>query len=151
MKKFYPLAIVVAILMIGIAWGNMSCATKSPEFVRTGVVRTQGNPDLAAAVLTSRRTLPRFIDRYQHPQPGDRAFGVLARFTSSQGPVRAWVHVDRYADNTFTGHLDSDVETEPPLRKGATVSISKDDVDDWVYQENGKQVGGLTLKVLRGI
>jgi len=148
-KKYWPAFLIIAILLVGVGLGNYSCATPQPELVNNRVVRSPTNPELAAAVLTQRHTLDKFIDRYQHPKPGDKAFGVLGRFSTPHGPERAWLHVQSYASGVFTGKLDSDVQADPPLHKGDSQIVQRDNVDDWVYLADGKQQGGLTMAVLQ--
>ena len=113
------------------------------------MANVEHDPEVYVAEQKARRSLDQFITRYRNPQVGDKAFGVRGRFATSKGNEFMWVVVDSYANSEFQGHLlDEPVMLDK--HKGDEVSVKRDDVMDWIYLHDGKQVGGYTIQALQG-
>jgi uncharacterized protein YegJ (DUF2314 family) len=151
MKVVWPaLAVVAGILILSVWLGHASCAKPDVRLLSPGVVQTDKNADVYVAVRKARASLDTFIKRFQHPEDGDRAFGVQAAFQGGSEPEHIWIHLDTYTEGKFTGRLGDEPQTLPGKHKGDTVTVSKDDVTDWIYQSKGQKVGGYTIDAMEG-
>jgi len=151
MKVVWPaIAVVVGIVALGALIGRLSCAIPDGRLLTPNVVQTQSNPELVVAVEKARHSLDKFIARFQHPEPGDRSFGVQGAFKTSGQDEHIWIHLDKYDNGSFTGRLDDEPTNVPGKHKGDTVTVSRDNVTDWIFQSNGKKMGGFTIDALEG-
>ncbi len=116
---------------------------------RADIVEAGRDPELAAAVMRSRRELPRFIEALRKPGPDQREFAVNARFDTPQGPEQIWVRVTRYQDGVFEGTLADQPHAIAKLNKGDSVRIPEKEVNDWLFRNGTKVAGGYAIQVLR--
>jgi uncharacterized protein YegJ (DUF2314 family) len=151
MKVAVPAVIVIVIIItIATILGRSSCAKPDVQLVQTGVEQTTRNPEVATAVLTARHTLNQFIERFQHPKPGDSGFSIEGDFPTAKGPEHIWVHVDSYEKGVFKGRMAEDPIAIEGKHKGDTVEVKSENISDWGYKdEHGKMVGGFTIKALQ--
>jgi uncharacterized protein YegJ (DUF2314 family) len=70
-------------------------------------------------------------------------------FTEAGRGEHMWVQPVDFANGKFTGELANDPEFVKSVKAGQVVSAPRDEISDWMYVENGKLVGGYTLRVLR--
>ncbi len=151
MKVIWPaLVVVFGIAILGAVIGRLSCARVNVQLLSPGVAETKDNPELYVAVQKARKSLDGFIARYEHPKSGDLGFGVQGIFGTPAEPEHIWVHLDSYKDGVFTGRLADEPNSMPGKHKGDTVTVDKKSVTDWIYQSDGKKVGGFTIDVLEG-
>ena len=149
MKQLWPIfAIIVGIVALGAVLGKTSCSKPDVQLISTGVAKTNGNGDVATAVIHAQRTLDSFVAEYEHPKPGDRGFGIQGSFPTPSGPEHIWVHLTSYKNGVFTGHLADEPTAATSIHKGDKVSVKSADVSDWIYEKDGKKVGGFTIDAL---
>lgn len=149
MKQVWPALIVIAVIVVlGAVIGRASCAKPNVEFVGTGVAETKQNPLVATAVVHARNTLDSFISEYQHPKPEDKGFGVQAAFDSPRGPEHIWIHLRSYHAGKFTGTLADEPQAVQGMHKGDMVTVDRNQVTDWIYDQGGKAQGGFTIRAL---
>lgn len=74
-----------------------------------------------------------------------------ARFTSPiTGAVEhMWIEDVGFEEDKLVGTLASDPSDIPELSKGVWVSVSPEDISDWVYRKGGRTVGGFTVRVMQ--
>jgi len=150
MKIVWPAALVVlVILAAGLLAGHASCTKTDVALIRPDLAQTNKSPEVDIAVHKAKATLDEFLDRYEHPKPTDRGFGVQAAFESTNGPEYIWVHLRRYSNGTFTGLLANEPEAIAGKHKGDSVSVKRDQVTDWIYESDGRQVGGFTIDAIK--
>lgn len=150
-KGRLPIFLVGAILLVAVIYVFYSAYQASGKATRLAtspnVVHMTRDAELASAVLKAKHTLDKFIERYQKPQTGDKAFGVQAVFYTDKGPERMWVQLTGYSSGKFKGKLTD----EPVLlgkHKGDSVEVNRESITDWIYIHDGKKVGGGTIDVL---
>ncbi len=108
------------------------------------VRRVNGDdPKLTQAIATARAGLPGFLEQVSHPKPGQR-FAIMGRFKSKEGNEYLWVKDPTYQSGKLTGLLDQ-VPIAVPHHKGDTVTVTTEDVVDWlVRDEDGAMQGRFT-------
>jgi len=116
------------------------------------MAKMPGRPDMfglsttdseaAVAKAKSLATLDHFINLLQNAQPGDRA-AIEAAFKSPDDETEyLWVSSLTYNDGSFHGVVEVDPEMIPSVKMGDSVTVKRTDLDDWLFEHNGKYEGG---------
>ena len=98
------------------------------------------------AVLQARRTVGTFIAALQHPSPGQQDFEVKKAFRQGNEVEHLWLSDVRFSGNRFHGRIDNTPTKIHGLKEGELVSVNPDEISDWVFVDNGKLVGGYTIR-----
>lgn len=104
--------------------------------------------EMKVAIEQARATLPAFLERARHPQPGDEAFNIKVKLTDSGGTEHLWINELQLDHEPYTGKITMDAEILRNVRSGMLCKFTLDEVSDWMYMENGKMQGNFTLRVL---
>ena len=60
-----------------------------------------------------------------------------------------WVEDAGFEGDQIVGTLSSQPNNIPELTIGEWVSVSPDDISDWVYRQNENTYGGFTVRVMQ--
>jgi uncharacterized protein YegJ (DUF2314 family) len=103
--------------------------------------------DMESAFQEARDTLDLFIEKIGTPH-SDRTFvAVKVRFSPPDGPPQdIWVDEVTYADGSFRGLMGDDIPSLH-LVAGEKITIDEEDILDWMIVEDGKLVGGYTIRL----
>ena len=77
-----------------------------------------------------------------------QTFAIKAPFTNGKETEYMWLLVSAIGEETVTGTLDNEPIYVRNVRVGETVTVSIDQVNDWLYTDGGELVGGFTNEVL---
>lgn len=100
------------------------------------------------AIQQARATLDAFLRTAQNPPAGASDFRVKVRFSNARGSEHMWVGPFRQRDGELEGTLTNTPQIVTNLRHGQTVRFKKQDISDWGYVKDGKQVGSFTVCAL---
>ena len=142
-----------------LAAGCMSDDKEVPHPIGRAVTRTPGdaamftvNDDdkqLEHATGQARRTVGQFITALHNPKPGQKDFLVKKLFVSKDGHAEhIWLDGVTFTGNRFHGYVDNKPNAIPGLKIKDRASVNPDEITDWSYVDNGKLVGGYTIRVL---
>jgi uncharacterized protein YegJ (DUF2314 family) len=98
------------------------------------------------AVLQARKTVGTFVAALQHPSPGQRDFEVKKAFRQGNEVEHLWLSDVRFSGNRFQGRVDNTPGKVHGVKVGELVSVNPDEISDWVFVDNGKLVGGYTIR-----
>jgi uncharacterized protein YegJ (DUF2314 family) len=108
--------------------------------------------ELAKIAEEAGQALYDFIRTLQRPGPGEEGFCVKYGFNAEQGSgfnkEYLWLSDISFKDGFYFGKIMNIPQYIPYFKQGDTVSFIIDDVVDWMYQDNGKIVGGKSIKYL---
>jgi uncharacterized protein YegJ (DUF2314 family) len=107
-----------------------------------------GDPEMNIAIAKARATLDKFIATLKSPKSWQESFLIKGKFTVLGETEHIWIADIYYDGNAFHGVLTNE-PTLPGLKFKQVVTVSRDDVSDWMYIANGKLVGGYTTRELR--
>ena len=121
----------------------------APTRLPTPAPTTQLNSDaeMEAAFQQARATLDSFIQKISMSYPDRTLVAVKVRFvlpdSSSQD---IWVDQISYQDGSFHGTMGDDI---PSLKLSVDdkITIARKDIVDWMIVENGKLIGGYTIRL----
>ena len=106
--------------------------------------------EVNAAMQQAQDTIGIFVTSLQSPKPTQSDFSIKARFISSDGGVEhIWIVDVSYSDEGFTGVINNVPVDVPEIEQGDNATVPVEDVSDWMFIEDGKLVGGYTIRVLR--
>jgi uncharacterized protein YegJ (DUF2314 family) len=107
------------------------------------------DPKMNAAIDKARATINTFIVVLKNPKAGQTQFSVKMPVTDGKQTEHMWLFPVSYDGKKFHGTINNDPELVKNVKLGQKVSIETSQISDWMYVENGKLVGGYTLRVLR--
>lgn len=103
-----------------------------------------------AAIDKARRTVDYFRSSLTAPTPDQQYFSAKARIEDNGEVEHIWLNDVSFDDS---GNLFGKIGNEPLSLKnvkiGQEVGIAEDQLSDWMIVENGRLIGGYTLRVLR--
>jgi len=106
--------------------------------------------EMNAAIERARRELPRFVAMLDDPAAAELQLRLKAGFPVRRGALEhIWMGQVRFDGSRFSARIANDPVDHKDLRYGDRVSVEPDAVTDWMYIENGRLVGGYTVRVLR--
>jgi uncharacterized protein YegJ (DUF2314 family) len=108
----------------------------------------QHNHAMKRAVHQARRTVGVFIQAVQHPVAGQYDFEVKKPFRQGDVVEHLWLSDVSFRGNRFHGHVDNAPRKIKGLKMGDRVSVNPNEISDWAFVENGRLVGGYTIRVL---
>ncbi len=62
-----------------------------------------------------------------------------------------WLTVQRLDDERIHGQLDNEPVDVKSVRLGSKLTVSREEVTDWIVVDGGRMVGGFTAKVLENL
>ena len=104
--------------------------------------------DMEQATRRARQTVGQFIAAVQQPKSGQRDFQVKKLFVKDGKGEHIWLANVHFVGNRFVGTVDNKPANIPGLKIGAKASVNPDEISDWSFVENGRLVGGYTIRVL---
>ena len=107
------------------------------------------DPKMNAAMDKSRQTVQTFIKELQAPKPGQSGFSVKVGFTEKGKTEHMWLTDVKYDGKKFQGVINNDPEFLKTYKLGQKVDVELSTISDWMFIDNGKLMGGYTIKVLR--
>ena len=141
MRALFPATILAALFLVG-------CGTTLTSKNDHNLVLTRPDEDIAAASKKAQDELPKFLERLQHPKPGEQ-FAINANFRDHATFEHMWVDHLKYDGKVITGKLADEPVLIKRLKKGEDVIIAKQVVYDWLIRSNGKTEGGYVQQVLK--
>ena len=101
-----------------------------------------------SAVVHARKTVGKFITALQHPAQGQKDFEVKKPFIQNGHVEHIWLSDVQFVGNRFQGRVDNQSRKIRGVKVGQLVSVNPNEISDWLYIDNGKLVGGYTVRVL---
>lgn len=140
------------VAVAGLVFTAVACEDRSAKGKAPGGVMAVKNddPEMAAAMAKAQETLPQFISALRLPSPSQTDFMIKVGFTDDGGgPEYMSVKPVTYDGTRFHGKLDNEPVLVGSVKLGDDISVEPSRVVDWMYIEDGRMVGGYTLRVLR--
>jgi uncharacterized protein YegJ (DUF2314 family) len=132
--------LVIVVLVIG-------CGKGWPRDKVTMVA--DDDPRMNAAILEAKKTVKTFIAALQHPRAGQHDFTVKKPFKDGKRTEHMWLAPVRFDGKNFRGTVNNDPDAVSNVKIGDQATVDPESISDWMFVDNGKLVGGYTLRVLR--
>ena len=105
---------------------------------------------MLAAISNAQAAVPQFIRALAAPATNQNGFAIKKPFGTHTGSEEhLWIKQLAFDGTNFHGRLDSEATGLFTYKKGDPVTVLTNELSDWLYYEDGKIIGGFTLRVLR--
>jgi len=109
----------------------------------------RNDPDMELAFLDARRTIEQFIRHVQNPTATQGFFAVKVKLSVGDRDEYIWINDVTYDGRIFVGHTGNKTDFLPELSLGDEYKVSQGDICDWMFVEQGKLMGGYTIRAAR--
>jgi uncharacterized protein YegJ (DUF2314 family) len=97
----------------------------------------------------ARRALPVFFRNLARPEAGAGNFYLKYPLTSEDGGAeQVWLGNIRFKNGNYYGTLSNTAKFINSVKKSKTITIDTDKITDWMYIQDGKIMGGRSIKYL---
>jgi len=114
----------------------------------------QNDKEIERIADNARRALPIFFRNLARPEKWANNFYVKYPLSSDDGSVepkvreQVWLGNIRFKNNSYYGTLANTAKSIDSRKKGDTIIINTDKITDWMYVQDGKIIGGQSIKYL---
>jgi uncharacterized protein YegJ (DUF2314 family) len=105
--------------------------------------------EMDEAMAQARRTLDEFERHLAAPSPTQSMAIIKGRFTEGETVEHMWINQIEVISEGYRGVLGNEPMDMTTLSAGQTVVVPRSEVSDWVVVEDGKLVGGYTMRLIR--
>ncbi len=134
-------------LMLVLAPGLASAQATDSSDDKT-MVFTPGDPEMAAATARAIASLDEFLALSEAPPAGTERFKLKVKVRDGNITEHFWVIPFRRTETGFVGILSNEPAEVRNVVLGKNIEFSRDDISDWGYKRNGRQVGSFTVCVM---
>ena len=125
----------------------LSACSQAPAPTSPPAFPGDADREMESAIQQARDTLDLFIEKIGTPHPARTQVAVKVRFIlPNEPPQDIWVDQVTYAGGSFRGTMGDDIPTLR-LSIGDKITIARDEIVDWAIVEEGKLVGGYTIRL----
>jgi uncharacterized protein YegJ (DUF2314 family) len=104
---------------------------------------------LREASRRAQQSLQSFVDALERPQATQLNHAVKATFQDGKDSEAIWLTALRFDGKEFHGTVSNEPVHLKNVHLGSKVSIEAAKVNDWMMVDNGRLVGGYTIRVVR--
>jgi uncharacterized protein YegJ (DUF2314 family) len=102
------------------------------------------------AMEKARLTIGYFKESIQQPQENQYGHSLKVRIQDANGTEHMWLgDLSLDDDGLYYGMIDSDPVTVTSVQVGTRIGIPHDAISDWLLVEDGRLIGGYTIRVYR--
>ncbi|WP_421916701.1 YegJ family protein [Mesorhizobium sp.] len=112
------------------------------------MVFTPGDPEMAAATARALASLDEFLALSEAPPAGAERFKLKVKVRDGNITEHFWVVPFRRTETGFVGILSNQPAEVRNVVLGQNIEFTREDISDWGYKRNGRQVGSFTVCVM---
>jgi uncharacterized protein YegJ (DUF2314 family) len=134
-------------LSLLLAFAPATADAQSPD---QGGLLTVGpdEPEMAAAIEQARASLDQFLTLSEAPPPGTAKFKLKVVIEDGNAAEHFWVIPFHRTATGFAGTLANEPQAVHNVVNGQDIEFTRDDISDWGYTRDGRQVGSFTVCVM---
>lgn len=106
------------------------------------------DPDMAAAIAQARASLDQFLALSDAPPAGTADYKLKVAVKDGDTSEHFWIIPFHKTATGFAGTLANEPQAVHNVTAGQELEFTRDDISDWGYTRNGRQVGSFTVCVL---
>jgi uncharacterized protein YegJ (DUF2314 family) len=115
----------------------------------TAIEIEQSDEEIARIAENAGRTLPIFFRNLARPETGAGNFCVKYPLTADDNSIeQVWLGGIHFKDGVYYGSLANTAMRLDSMKKGGTITFDPDAITDWMYIQDGKIIGGRSIKYL---
>jgi len=127
---------------------SIAIAAAGREHVHPALAADRQDAAIAAAVREAQRTLDDFLQLAAAPPAGTQGFRVQVMVEDEHGIETFWITHFRVLDQGFVGEVANEPRVVKSVTWGQQLRFSREQITDWGYLRNGRQVGSFTVCAL---
>jgi uncharacterized protein YegJ (DUF2314 family) len=108
----------------------------------------RSDEEITRIAENARRALPIFFRNLARPEKGADNFFVKYPLSADDGAEQVWLGGIHVKDGVYYGVLANTASSPGGMKKGDKISFVPDAVTDWMYVQDGKIMGGRSIKYL---
>ena len=102
------------------------------------------------AMEKARLTMGYFLSSLEAPASYQQSFSLKAKFIDGDEVEHIWLsEVSSDGDGLFYGTISNDPQHVTNVKMGSKVGVTEENVSDWMVIENGRLIGGYTIRAYR--
>lgn len=146
---------IASLLMLSLVTLTACAKDKEPQQVteREGEPMVTGfeaeDQEMNAAMRKARDTLADFEKRLEQPPATQQHIGLKGRFEEDGNVEHMWIDGIEVTAEGYRGKLGNHPVHIKAIDVGSDVLVKRANVSDWMAIDDGKMVGGFTLRVQR--
>ena len=121
------------------------CAQKIADQTR---LVSEEDRNMNLAIAEARRTLDDFLALAKQPPAGASNFKLKVQVSDEYGVEHFWFSPFRQIEAGFAGVLANDPSVVKSVVAGKVYAFRREQITDWGYELNGKQIGSFTVCAL---
>lgn len=126
---------------------TMACAQEKRDENETVTVH-EIDPAMVEAIREARSTLNHFLELAAAPPAGTSGYKLKVLIEDLYGAEHFWVDPFRQVEDGFIGQIANEPRIVKSVKWGQQIKFSRQQITDWGYIKNGRQVGSYTVCVL---
>lgn len=147
-----PIYLVLAISALALQNFSVQAADPGQESAKANteppyIEVPKNHAAMHRAVIQAPKTVGEFIAALKHPEPGQKDFEIKKPFIQNGEIEHIWLTDVQLVGNRFQARIDNQPRKIQGLKLGQVVSVDPKEISDWHYIDNGKLVGGYTVRV----
>ena len=131
--------------LVLLASSNCVLAEKIADQVKSV---SQDDTNMNLAIAQARKTLDDFLVLSKKPPKGASNFRLKVKLSDENGVEHFWFLPFKEIEGGFAGVLANDPEVIKSVVAGNVYAFKREQITDWGYELNGKQIGSFTVCVL---
>lgn len=136
-------------LSLILAFAPVSANAQSPDQGGDKVLTVApDDSEMAAAIEQARASLDEFLTLSEAPPSGTAKFKLKVAIRDGNAVEHFWVIPFHRTATGFAGILANEPQAVHNVVNGQDIEFTRDDVSDWGYTKNGRQVGSFTVCVM---
>jgi uncharacterized protein YegJ (DUF2314 family) len=141
--------VILSGVVIGCGKGDPASSPESGDAKHSAGKAIDDDTRMKHATEKARRTVKQFIGALQKPSATVEQFSFRMMFTDGKNRDDIWLNDVTYDGSKFHGVVGFDSNMVRDVKRGQKVSVEPGKISDWMYVENGKLVGGYTIRAER--
>lgn len=101
------------------------------------------------AMVNAKNSIDEFKNALASDNPSFEYFTIKQKFNADGGDEHIWVGDIQLIDNDFMGIIANEPIYTNKVQLGDTITVNPANISDWMYYDDGKVVGGYTIRVIR--
>jgi len=141
--------IVCAVIIIFFSCEKSSKNVSGTRYPSAIIETEQTDREIAKIAENARRSLSIFLRALARPETGAGNFCVKYPIIAFDGRAEyVWLNNIHSRDGVYYGVIANTTRLTDSVNKGDTTTIDTDKITDWMYVQNGKIMGGRSIKYL---
>jgi uncharacterized protein YegJ (DUF2314 family) len=152
--KFFITTLFISISMTASVWSaeEQNATAEEPGANAPGPPAcaqvTDNDKQMDRAVENAQRDLAFFIAALRAKKSGDTVFEIKKGFIDGNNVEHLWIREVSYDGKNFHGKIDNQPLQIRNAHAGQRVTVTPQEVDDWMFLKDGKLIGAYTTRVL---